>query len=225
MPQYGISSGLVGYWTFDTRNIVWTSATAATTIDISGNNNGGTLTNMSKATSPAIGKMGQALSFDGVNDYVDAGNQASLQITGAMTIAFWLNGDGKDAFTEGMVSKLGASRGYQVGFFNNGSGFFRIASNISTLVTLTLGSHTANIWEHWVCIYIPSTSMTCFKNGNQVYQTTTSIPASQYSASNNLRIGTRADETGTMIGKLDDIRIYNRALSASEVKQLYRMGK
>src|SRR3989338_2640061 len=71
-PQTTLNtSGLVGYWTFDGADTPWTSSTAATTLDKSGNNNTGTLTSMNRATSPTEGKIGQALNFDGSNDYVN----------------------------------------------------------------------------------------------------------------------------------------------------------
>src|SRR3989338_3488894 len=79
--------GLVGYWTMDGADTVWTSATAATTLDKSGNGNTGTLTNMSRSSSPVSGKIGQGLEFDGGEDYVDAGNTTPLQITGAITVS------------------------------------------------------------------------------------------------------------------------------------------
>src|SRR3989338_7167084 len=82
-----MNTGLVGWWTMDGKDTVWTSATAATTLDKSGQGNTGTLTNMAQATSPTIGKIGQGLQFDGGNDYVDAGNTTPLQITGAITVS------------------------------------------------------------------------------------------------------------------------------------------
>src|SRR3989338_8887897 len=66
----GLSCGLVGYWTFDGTDTPWTSATAATTKDKSGNGNTGTLTNMNRAIALVEGKIGQGLKFDGVNDYI-----------------------------------------------------------------------------------------------------------------------------------------------------------
>ena len=47
----------------------------------------------------------------------------------------------------------------------------------------------------------------------------------QSDASNNLLIGNNAGMSRTFDGKLDEVRVYNRALSADEVKQLYRMGQ
>ena len=50
----GLTCGLVGYWTFDGKDINWTMA--ATTTDRSGNGNTGTLVNMSATTSPVVGR-------------------------------------------------------------------------------------------------------------------------------------------------------------------------
>jgi hypothetical protein len=65
-----LSTGLVGWWTMDGKDTPWTSATAGTTLDSSGNGNTGTLTSMNRATSPVAGKIGQGLNFDGVDDYI-----------------------------------------------------------------------------------------------------------------------------------------------------------
>ena len=89
-PTNSITDGLVGYWTLDGKDTPWTSATAATTLDKSGNGNTGTLTNMAIGTSPIIGKIGQGLYFDGDNDYVDVGNPTALQIAANLTISAWV---------------------------------------------------------------------------------------------------------------------------------------
>src|SRR3989344_9247261 len=78
--------GLVGYWTFDGKNTSWTSDTAGTTNDLSGNSNTGTLTNMNRTANTVIGKVGQALNFDGVNDYVDRGTGPTV----VNTVSFWV---------------------------------------------------------------------------------------------------------------------------------------
>ena len=75
-PLYiGLTSGLVGYWSFDGQD---TFGKVNKTIDGSGNNNHGTLTNGATTT---IGKLGQALSFDGVDDYVAITENAGLAMS------------------------------------------------------------------------------------------------------------------------------------------------
>ena len=93
-PPYvlNLSNGLVAYWTFDGKDTPWTSSTAATTLDKSGNGNTGTLTNMNQSTAPVPGKIGQALKFDGSSGYVSASPISSL--TDNLTFSAWLNWTG-----------------------------------------------------------------------------------------------------------------------------------
>jgi hypothetical protein len=78
-PLYN-TSGLVGYWPFD-------EGTGTIAYDKSGNNNNGTLLNGPTWTS---GKVGGALSFDGVNDYVNVGTSTILKnITSSITMSTW----------------------------------------------------------------------------------------------------------------------------------------
>src|SRR6185436_957349 len=73
-PNSPFSNGLVGYWTFDGKDTNWA---ANTTADKSGQGNTGRMTNMSTTTSPALGKIGQGLKFDGADDNVVASDVAS----------------------------------------------------------------------------------------------------------------------------------------------------
>src|SRR3989344_5449775 len=76
-PLYiGLTDGLVGYWSFNAPDM---AADAA--FDKSGQDNKGTLTNGPTRTE---GKIGQALSFDGVDDYVNVGSNASLDNLNSM---------------------------------------------------------------------------------------------------------------------------------------------
>src|SRR3989344_4851167 len=61
----GLSCGLVGYWTFDGKDMAGGKA-----LDKSGNGRNGTLVNIATSTFYTSGKLGQGLKFDGVNDYV-----------------------------------------------------------------------------------------------------------------------------------------------------------
>src|SRR5258706_16194343 len=74
-------SGLVGYWKLD-------DALGITAADSSGSGNPGTLINGPLWTP---GKVGTALSFDGVNDYVDLNNSPSLNPSTQITLAAWIN--------------------------------------------------------------------------------------------------------------------------------------
>ncbi len=79
-PVFAQSSGLVAAYSFN-------EGTGATAADVSGNGIAGTI---SGATWTTAGKYGNALSFNGVNSYVDLGNPASLTLTGSMTWSAWI---------------------------------------------------------------------------------------------------------------------------------------
>ncbi|MFH0889662.1 MAG: hypothetical protein V1836_00780, partial [Candidatus Aenigmatarchaeota archaeon] len=86
------TSGLVGYWRFEQSN------GSAATNDSSGYGNMGTLTNMNltgNATSGLTqGRFGNALLFDGTNDYVAVASSASLNPTNELTFSVWFKKNG-----------------------------------------------------------------------------------------------------------------------------------
>jgi hypothetical protein len=83
-----LTSGLVGYWSMDGSSINWSANTMR---DLSGQGNTGTLVSMSTTSSPAMGKIRQALKFNGTNQYVDSGNPSSVAFgTSSFTLSTWV---------------------------------------------------------------------------------------------------------------------------------------
>ena len=83
-----ISNGLVGYWTFDGSATNWTTNTTA---DLSGNGNNGTIVSMSTTTSPVLGKIGQALNFDGSSQKITtAAGVSSICSVSTCSLSVWL---------------------------------------------------------------------------------------------------------------------------------------
>ena len=159
--------------------------------------------------------------FDGVDDYVDCGNDSSLQITGAMSVSYWFKGQSATSSASG-VGKMAGVRGFMLAVDNGTKAGFWIAPTSSTLES-TQYSFTINTsqWYHLVGVYVPSTSLTLYLDGVQVSQNTTSIPASQYNASNTLKIGSRGDTTYFFDGNIDEVAIWNSALTATHVGEIY----
>src|SRR5262245_10883819 len=71
-----------------TASYAFNESSGTTTVDVSGHGLTGTLTN--GATFTTAGKNGNAVALDGVNDYVNLGNPAALQLTGSMTVSAWI---------------------------------------------------------------------------------------------------------------------------------------
>jgi len=186
--------------------------------DLSGNSNHGTLTNGPTFNSANNG----SIVFDGVNDYVDCG---IIKPTGAMTISFWFKGKSASTSISG-VGALAADRGYLMGVNNSNSWKFYIAENASTL-KLAAGTLTIDEsrWYNIVGVYIPSTSITLYVNGNSLAENTTSIPAAQYVGNGvSTKIANRGDGY-YFDGNITNVSIYDIALTQSDITQNYNAIK
>ena len=190
------------------------------------NQNNGTLTNGPTFDSGN----GGSIVFDGTNDWVDCGNNTITKPSGPMTIEYWFKGKSStvNATTSGTTGANG-QRGYMLAVNKSNGWYFVIASNSTTTKVL---SHTLTIddtqWYHFAGVYNPSTYMRIFINGNQVAETTSGVPSSQYVGnSNTLKIGSRGDNTtyGVFDGNIANTQIYNRALSSTEVLHNYNALK
>ena len=81
-----LSNGLVGYWTFDGGTLHWNTGKVD---DVSGNGNTGQLISMNTTTSPVTGEIGQALKFNGTNQYISIPYSATYVST-HITVSFWM---------------------------------------------------------------------------------------------------------------------------------------
>lgn len=227
-PTTILTSGLVGYWTFDGADTSWT---ANTTVDKSTSGNTGTMTNMSTTSSPAIGKIGQGFNFDGVNDYVNAGNGNSLNIVGNITISAWVKFDNTND-VDIIVSRDNGGPGdatawsYEFGreittnklfLYSDGSGGEYQSVNSSSSITDTS-------WHH-IAVTKNGSVVTFFIDG--ALDNSATMTQTFPSTSHSLHIGTEnySATTEKFDGLIDDVRVYNRALSAAEIKILYNMGR
>ncbi|OHA42431.1 MAG: hypothetical protein A3H68_00475 [Candidatus Taylorbacteria bacterium RIFCSPLOWO2_02_FULL_46_40] len=229
-----LQNGLVGWWTFDGKDTPWTSATAATAIDKSGNGKTGTLTNMSRTTATTPGKIGQALKFDGVNDYINLGSTNNyITRTIPFSISFWLNLRGYTANNNKGLAIFKTTEGspYEI-FVSNNASYSPISfgSQDGTYIRLhpstDFGSTLDSKWNYITITFdgVDSSAATSFKifvNGDIKTLTTSLAYAPQ--TNQTFLGGLSTSAVAKMF--LDDVRIYNRALSATEIRQLYNMGR
>src|SRR3989344_8284078 len=210
-PKYiGLKNGLVVYWSFDGKDMA-----GVTAYDRSGQNNNGTLTN---GPTRAIGKLGQGLSFAGTA-YVNVGTNSLPADNVAKTISYWIKfssapssaavvfqmENGNNGTYSGFHTLTGCS-GVSMGTWKWGGPFL-----VCTAIPAT------NTWHHYVYTYDGSTH-SLYLNGVLV---TTGSGATQSSTPATAYINTDAEHFN---GLIDDVRIYNRALSGDEIKRLYRIG-
>ena len=240
-PLKNLTSGLVGYWTMDGKDTVWTSSTAATTLDKSGNNNTGTLTSMTQSIATAAGKIGQGLKFNGVNSYVNLNDNNSvysfIQNTAVFTISVWVKLNSLTSRQVLISNVLSIPKGF---FFmwetintTNGQKALRMALANGTAIFLDCHSdNNATIldtkWHH-VIVTANNSNPTFYVDG---VEKTTTCPTSLGTLSTGNSIYKTWIGEGNNNGSpllplnalLDDMRIYNRALSATEITALYNLG-
>ena len=221
-----LSSGLVGWWTFDGKNTNW--ATGITN-DVSGNGNNGQLIGMSTSTSPVPGKIGQALSFNN-NNYVKAPNSSSLNITGnSITVSFWAKSAiaGAQVGYNGLVTKMytGGGGGYTIYTGSGGGLYFIIGANSTTYATGNAGTAQWDRKWHFITAIYDGAYIKMYVDGVNVGTNTAVTGNINDSSAYPLTIGSFQGLSPYYFnGSLDDVRVYNRALSAGEVQQLYNIG-
>jgi len=211
------SAGLVGYWSFDGQYTTTTSGAAAGTRDASGNGNWGAFNNGVK---PAGGISGQALSFDGMDDYVNCGSNASLDLRGkSFTFESWAKRSSLGSY-DFIMTQCQTETGnncLMFGFMNTNNFMFDFYGNGIT----SPATYTDFNWHHWVGTYDTNT------NEQKLYYdgelTATRTATSDFNGFAVLAIGRRmiGASPNYFDGSIDEVRIYNRALSANEVKQHY----
>jgi hypothetical protein len=225
----GISSGLVGHWSFDGNKMTSNIA------DSSGNGNHGYLVGVTSTTTK-IGKMGQAFRSSGAtNAGIDVPHSSSIAVAGpSITISSWVYLDSTPTAEVDWIGKwnlAGNVRSYFQGSHYAAS-FARILCGISSdggttnwHLQRTVSAHLTVGWQHVVCAY-NGTSWTIYYNGSSVAVENDlgSAQSSIYTGgSESLHISYLP--TTSFTGALDDMRVYNRTLSASEVDVLYRLGQ
>jgi len=217
VPEDMMTRGLVGYWEFDegTGQIAYNAANT-------GSVNDGTLgsTTNSDANDPTWGKgkNGGALSFDGVDDYVEIADNDDLDIPiqtdGKITMEAWVypydlsheNGIVSKRSNYRMVLRAGGELKFQT-FGWTGAG----------------ESINENQWSYIVITYDGEIDELKFYINGENVRTVSWIPNGGMNG-NTLQIGEGHDLSTSFNGLIDQVRIYNRALSAEEVKYHYNRG-
>lgn len=206
-----VTSGLVGRWGFD-------EATGTVAYDMSGNGNDGTFVNSpTRATSTC--QVGYCLSFSGSN-YVNIQN---IPQTTERTYSWWhkISTNGSAVFPS-PIAHGGYSNGMRVIWRDDTSDktTVQITTGSDTTPTFTLGSPTIDevgIWYHYVLTYDGINTGKLYKNGILVDTKTNGTGTIKTTASP-FYIGMSQFYWN---GSVDDVRIYNRVLTATEVKNLY----
>jgi len=217
---------LVGHWTFD-------EGSGTTANDSSNNGNTGALTSSSMWTTQAAVGSG-ALQFDGSSSKVTLSNQTlhggtetwsawvyMPNVSTGGTILYKSDNDSSDGWM--LYIDTSAELWLRLSTVNcSGSDFYAHSSSAAV---------TSNQWylvtATWNGALNSNSDITLYVNGNPVSSTGTSCPGATHNDSQSYTpyIGYGGSgAAGYFTGSIDDVRVYNQALSASQIQQLYALG-
>ena len=186
-----------------------TAGTTAT--DVSPFKNNGTING---PTSSTTGKFGRALSFDGTNDRIDVPDAASLDLSTGMTLEAWVKPTTNAGWRTAILKERGSDLLYAL-YASNGSK--PRTENYTGVENTAAGSSALplNAWSHITATY-DGANLRFYVNG--VLVTTKASTGAMPNTANALHIGGNAVWGEYFSGLIDEVRIYNRALSASEIE-------
>lgn len=204
-PPPPASSGLVGAWSFD-------EGSGVTAMDRSGQGNHGRLAG---AAWSSAGHSAGALSLDGVDDRVDVPDSSSLDLTTGMTIEAWVRPSTTGGWRTLVLKERGTS-GLSYGAYTSNAasrptGLVRLGSDRSSSAPAALALDT---WTHLAVTY-DGAALRVLVNGAQASSTPMTGPIA--TSAGLLRIGGNGAWGEWFSGAVDDVRIYDRALTVAEV--------
>jgi hypothetical protein len=206
VPSYVPTNGLVGYWPFN-----------GNANDESGNGNNGTV-NGATLTNDRNNSTNKSYNFDGINDWIEVANWNKILGNNSFTLSYWIYQESNLGWTVSFgVSNDGegfTSGSYHWGTNSIGGQIWKYNFSSTTNTTIELNKWTNVIFKY------DSNILSIYKNGvfvssQLVNYTSTNISAGSFN------IGKQLSFSEYYKGKIDDIGIWNRALTQSEITSLY----
>jgi hypothetical protein len=214
VPSYIPTSGLVGWWPFN-----------GNANDESGNGNNGTVYG-AVLTSDRFSNVNKAYNFDGSTNYIEVPSTSGVSFSTAYSISAWLSADiwsfPAPIDQHAIVSKIDDGDwygGYEIR--TGGAGFIMHSGNIGSNFDIGAGGYSAMTWHH-VVVTFNGSIVKSYIDGQQVDSAIRSVTIQTSSIP--LRFGRRGG-AGTynnwFDGNIDDIGMWNRALTQAEISALF----
>ena len=219
--------GLVGHWRMD-------EVSGTTLTDASANSNNGAMQgSMDAANDSVVGAVNTSLSFDGVDDRISVPDNAVLEMTDEFSVSFWVKQDVNTGTDQKILMKRHTVEpflSWEFGIGTSNDISMILANTASDTGTPTsyfyVGSNpiTAGRWYHVVGIK-DGGELTLYLNGaEEEWYVNEPYTGTILDTDNDLLIGATTGSSDFLMGSLDDVRIYNRALTFADVQDLYAMG-
>jgi hypothetical protein len=223
IPNYVPQNGLVGWWPFN-----------GNANDESGNGNNGTV-NGATLTTDRFGNVNQAYGFDG-NDWIECAYNPLFNVgIGSFSIACWANRFGGNPFqhlvTRNQITVWpNALCSYTLRYEYSGIAFFSAGNpNTNNAILFAQNIPNLNLWNHIVAVFnAQDFTSTIYINGILATFSSINPNIQNYDNGGGLFFGvehpTVALPSGPQFlnGSLDDIGIWNRALTECEIQDLYQ---
>jgi hypothetical protein len=211
-----ITTGQVGRWAFDEG-----SGLAA---EDSAGNNTGTLVN---SPSWVAGRSSYALSFNGSSSHVSIPASSALEMgNSGVTIATWVRNEVSYTSEKMLLehSVWGASNTYQLTTFGNSTLAFNFPSLHGNDGSLTTSFNFSDgAWHHVVAAFDDAGNSVSLYVDGTLRNSKTSNQSIGVAGPSPTYIGSRGGSSHFFPGQLDDVRIYNRALTPADVSELFNM--
>jgi surface protein len=216
IPSYVPSNGLVAWYPFN-----------GNANDESGNGNNGTV-NGATLTTDRDGNANSAYDFDGMDDFIQASSSEidNFDVSNDYSISFWCKADNLGSQHSTVISKGINGLGHPSPFY------VAMYPTMNAWRSFSTGSHgtfsyttiTDTLFNHFCVVFKSSpTGHIIYMNGQPTDSSVSSL--TQQVANNDVVLIGKAQQNGGvqhhMNGCIDDIAIYNRALSPSEIQSLY----
>lgn len=169
------------------------------------------------ATRTDHGRFGRALSFDGINDRVTVPDSAQLRLTNGMTLEAWVRPTSSAG--QRLVLLKGRGRGMAYGLY--ASDLRRPAGSVRTATASAVSRARARSglplgrWSH-VAVTFSGDRVRIYVNG--VWISSRRAPGSIVTAAGALRIGGGVSSATSFRGRIDEVRVYDHALSGAEIQ-------
>lgn len=225
------TNGLVGYWPFN-----------GNANDQSGNGHNGTVNGASLAAD-RFGNDSSAYDFNGTSSEIIVADANDLSfVSNQFTVSFWIYSNSNPTSNLAILGKRGSPTSEFEYLFRKvdgsdatyGNKLFFSGWNLSgTTFPYTINTSTVtpddtiatNQWENWT-ITADGTELKAYRDGEFRFSYSRNTSSSFENGTGDLTIGSGGGYNATyyMSGKLDDIRIYNRALDSAEVNAIFNEG-
>lgn len=199
-------------WTFDD-----TDTESGAAIDV-WNDNDATINGVTTGVSGAnqTYTTNEAYEFDRSGGNVDS----SVSDIATASVAAWAKITYTDSTDRVVIGTLDSDTGFALRYAGQTNAVWDLVTANDGSFSTVVGSNTTFEWIHFVAVLDDNNSITLYEDGSEVG--TTSIGSRDLGGT--FRVGERSDGGNHFDGPIDDVRVYNKALSSSEVSNLYNTG-